>query len=144
MSEESICRRASFSESEWCNITAIGMTNTGRSMKHREKVQLGLVSKFCGAVYRRKIHWENGLKSRKGLFFYPRDGKVAVMSVATWCDRDVYMCHWFVRPFRKTAQLHRYNNKPTYTKVQQNGAIVQPPWPYTFYNHIFYKTRGVL
>jgi Plant transposon protein len=39
--------------------------------------------------------WKNCPKVLKGQYYNPKDSKLAVISVEAWCDRDLYVWHWF-------------------------------------------------
>ena len=39
--------------------------------------------------------WKNCPKALKGQYYNPKDGRIAVISVEAWCDRDLYVWHWF-------------------------------------------------
>ena len=48
-----------------------------------------------GCIYCCKQVWKNCSKVLKGQYYNQKDSKMAVMSVEAWCDRDLYVWHWF-------------------------------------------------
>ena len=75
--------------------------------KISEKYEFAGFPGCVGSVDCMKIEWENCPKVLKGQFYNPKDSKLAVLSVEGWCDRDLYIWHWFIgrRGQTMTSQL---------------------------------------
>ena len=48
-----------------------------------------------GAVDCCKIIWKNCPHAHKGQYHNTKEGKLATIQVEAWCDRDLYVWHWF-------------------------------------------------
>jgi hypothetical protein len=75
-----------------------------------------------------KHTWKNCPKSLKGQYFNPKDGKLAVISIEAWCDRDLYVWHWFAGRSGTNNDLTVASASPLFNDIL--GGIWVPDFPY--------------
>lgn len=70
-----------------------------------------------GSVDCCRILWKNCPTALKGQFHNPKDGKLAAISVEAWCDRDLYVWHWFAGRCATNNDLTMIESSPLFNDI---------------------------
>ena len=113
-----ICSDFCKSVVEFYGHTFLNRRPTPREMTEVQQKYAAIGFQGCvGSVDCCRIMWKNCPVALKGQLYNPKDGKLAAISVEAWCDRDMYVWHWFAGRCATNNDLTMIDSSPLFNDI---------------------------
>ena len=96
-----------------------------------EKVGFPVYTECIDCIH---MHWKNCLKSLKGQYHIPKDGKLATVSCEALFDRPLFCWHWFSGRFGTKNDIIVLDNSPRISDIISGNWRTTLPEGYVFNN----------